>query len=63
MDISQTSRLSSTLPPFSTGRVVVNDCSALSFLSGPDELRDCSIQTGQAVVISAVMPASPDTQG
>lgn len=46
-----------------SGRVVVNDCFALSFLSTLDELRDCSIQTGRAVVISAVTPGSPDTEG
>lgn len=60
MDISQTSSLLST-PLLSAGCVVVNDCFALSFLSALYELRDCSIQTGRAVVISAVMPASPDT--
>lgn len=42
--------------------VIVSDCFALSFSSSLDELRDCPVQIGRAVVIIAVLPDSPDSE-
>ena len=65
--ISQTSILlhewASTTSVLSGSRVVLNDCFTLSFLRTLDGLRDWSIQTGRAVVISAMAPGSPRHRG